>query len=242
MGNNSLRDNDSAVKNNGDATSIAGTQAQNASDLLRSEHDSLVCSGPKTVERVNENNFSKLALNAFDKIDINKDGVLDKLELKHSITSNSSLPCASMDAAQVMLKNFDVVRSFEGLDEPEARQGDNGFTHPGISRADLLKFDKIRAGDGLYAGYAKQSVAISGIVTALYAGLPTSIITGGAGVFGEGMIAVGATLATGLTAGAAIGGGIAAGVNYYSYRHNHVPKVRTFFDDINAGAELRSRV
>lgn len=245
MGTYSLRgDDNNTVKNSSTETSETGIQHRNASDALRDEHNRSVCGGAVTIEKANESNFSKLALAAFDTIDINKDGILEKSELEHSIKNNNKFPCASMDAARVMLNNFDVVKSFEGLDYSPVRHNEYDKRQPGISKADLLKFDQIRNGDGFYGGYAKDSITKWALGTATIGSVPAAL--GGAGVgfayLGNGLAAAAIGMTAGLAVAAAAGAGIGAGINYYSYRHNHVPKIRTFLDDINAGANLRSKL
>ncbi len=237
-------DDNIAVKNSSADTTTTDTQYKNASDALRDEHDRSVCSGPKNVETVNENNFSNLALTAFNSIDINKDGLLDKNELEHSINNNGKFPCASTDAARIMLKNFDVVKSFEGFDSSPVNDHTDGPHQPGISKEDLLKFDKIRHGDGFYGGYAKESIVNWALGTATFTSIPAAVRGSmvGSALLGKGIVADIIGMSGGLAAAAAVGAGIGAGINYYSYRHNHVPKIRTFLDDINAGDRLRSKI
>lgn len=245
MRNYSYHSNDNiAVKNNSTDTTTTDSLNKNASDALREEHDRSVCSGPAKVEIVNENNFSKLALTAFDSIDINKDGILDKNELEHSINDNGKFPCASMDAARIMLKDFDVVKSFEGFDFSPNNDQENHPQQPGISKADLLKFDKIRDGDGFYGGYAKDSILNWALGTATVTSIPAAILgsTASSALIGKGMVAGMLGMSGGIVVAAVAGAALGAGINYYSYKHNHAPKLRTFLDDINAGAELRSRV
>ncbi|MBL0189647.1 MAG: EF-hand domain-containing protein [Candidatus Obscuribacter sp.] len=245
MRNYSYHSNDNiAVKNSSADTTTTDTQYKNASDALRDEHDRSVCSGPKNVETVNENNFSKLALTAFNSIDINKDGLLDKNELEHSINDNGKFPCASTDAARIMLKNFDVVKSFEGFDSSPDNDHIDGPHQPGISKDDLLKFDKIRHGDGFYGGYAKDSILNWALGTATVTSIPAAVLgsTASSALIGKGMVAGMIGMSGGIVVAAVAGAGLGAGINYYSYRHNHVPKLRTFLDDINASAELRSKI
>lgn len=237
-------DDNNAVKNSRAESSDAGSQLTSASDALREDHNRSICSGPGAVEKVNENNFSKLALSAFDSIDVNRDGILEKGELEHSLKDNSKVPCASLDAVRTMLNNFDVVKSFEGLDYSPVRHNEYDPRQPGISKEDLLKFDKIRNGGGFYGGYAKDSISNWALGTATLGSIPA--VLGGAGVafnyIGEGMVAGMIGVTGGLAVAAAAGAGIGAGINYYSYRHNHVPKIRAFLDDINAGDSLRSKL
>ncbi len=245
MGTYSFRgDDNNAVKNGSAETSDKGSQLTSASNALREDHNRSVCSGPGAVEKVNENNFSKLALAAFGTIDVNRDGILEKGELEHSLKDNGKVPCASLDAMRTMLNNFDVVKSFEGLDYPPVRHNEYDRRQPGISKEDLLKFDKIRHGDGFYGGYAKDSISNWALGTATIGSVPAAL--GGAGIgftyIGNGVVACAIGMSGGLAAAAAVGAGIGAGINYYSYKHNHVPKIRTFLDDINAGDRLRSKI
>lgn len=237
-------DDKSAVKNDSTESSDTSSQSTRASDALREDHNRSVCSGNDAVEKVNENNFSKLALSAFDTIDINKDGILEKGELEHAVNDNGKVPCASLDAVRTMLNNFDVVKSFEGLDYSPVRHNEYDRRQPGISKDDLLKFDKIRTGDGFYAGYAKDSIADWALTTATIGSVPATLAGAGLGFayIGKGMVACAIGMTGGLAVAAAAGAGIGAGINYYSYRHSHVPKVRTFLDDINAGEKLRSKI
>lgn len=244
MGNNSLRGNESSTAKGTDSTGLATSdQSRSAGDALRDEHDRLVCSGPPATEKVNEKNFSKLALGAFDKIDINKDGILEKSELEHSIKSNSEFPCTSMDAAKIMLKDFDVVKSFEGFDKTYSTTTDNTRPQPGISKEDILKFDKIRAGSGLFAGYAKDSIYQVGMMTGAISVGPAIDFSAkfGTMLLGKSTAAIFTGSLAGMATAGAIGAGAAAGYNYMLYKYDHLPKVKTFFDDINADTALRSR-
>lgn len=243
MGNNYLRDLDTTYRNAEDQTTTKDTQAAGSADALRAEHDHLVCKETASSQSVNENNFSKLSLAAFGEIDINKDGVLEKSELEHSITSNTKLPCESLNAAKIMLNNFDVVKSLEGVETFPAGSYQASRKYMGITEDDLLKFDKIRAGDGFFAGYAKDTIATSATLGG-FIGLAPSVMGGFAASalfeYGTAAVVIGATGA--VAASVALGAGIAAGLNYYSYRNTHVPKIHAFLNDINAGADLRSRI
>lgn len=243
MGNTYLRDLDTSYKSTEAQITTKDTQAVGSADALRAEHDHMVCKGAASPQSVNENNFSKLSLAAFGEIDINKDGVLEKSELEHSITSNTKLPCESLNATKIMLNNFDVVKTLEGGEKPPTGSYEMSRTHLGITEADLLKFDKIRAGDGFFKGYAKETIEIAATVGG-FMGLAPSLFGGFAAStlfeYSTAAVLLGATGT--MAASVALGAGIAAGLNYYSYRNTHVPKIHTFFDDINAGANLRSRL
>lgn len=244
MENSFLRGNESNTAKGPDSTAPATTDLSGfAPDAVRNDYDRLVCRTPLSTEKISESNFSKLALAAFDIIDINKDGILEKSELKHSIKSSTELPCTSLDAARVMLKDFEVVKSFEGFDKSYSTTTDNTRPQPGISKEDLLKFEKIRAGSGLYGGYAKDSIYHVGMMTGALSAGPAVDFSAkfGTMLLGKSTAAIFTGSLAGMAAAGAIGAGAAAGYNYLLYKHEHLPKVKTFFDDINADTALRSR-
>ncbi|MFN8553147.1 MAG: hypothetical protein U0103_16865 [Candidatus Obscuribacterales bacterium] len=194
--------------------------------------------GTSDQSSVNESNFASAGLQAFEAVDLNRDGLLQKQELENAVNYNV-VNGAERKAVQVMLDNFDVVDCLSG-DLPLDKKHKDG-----ISKSDLEGFDKIRSGESSFlSSYAMSNIKEAAYYTSYVAGALSPLEAIGLTVLQRGAShSVLALEVAGCVGGATLlGMAGAAGYSYYKYKHEQSAKVTSFLNELNASSELRSRL